>query len=83
VPLLLLVLLGYLGGLALELSQPPADAQNQRLTSWLAARQLHSGLSGYWESNVVTLTSGDRVQIREVTPRLYLGAGCAGDVRPA
>ncbi len=67
-PLLLVVLLGYVAGLALELSQPPADAQNQRLTSWLAARQLHSGLSGYWESNVVTLTSGDRVQIREVTP---------------
>jgi hypothetical protein len=67
-PLLLVVLLGYLAGLALELSQPPADAQNQRLTSWLATRHLHSGLSGYWESNVVTLTSGGRVQIREVTP---------------
>jgi hypothetical protein len=67
VPLLLLVLLGYLAGLGLELSQPPADAQNQRLTSWLAARHLRTGLSGYWESNVVTLTSGDRVQIREVT----------------
>jgi hypothetical protein len=67
-PLLLLVLLGYLAGLALELSQLPADAQNQRLTSWLAARHLHSGLSGYWESNVVTLTSGDRIRIREVTP---------------
>ena len=39
-------------------------AQNQQLTSWLAARHLHTGLSGYWESNVVTLTSGDRVQIR-------------------
>ena len=67
-PLLLLVLLGYLVGLAYELGQPPADAQNQRLTSWLLARHLHSGLSGYWESNVVTLTSGDRVQIREVVP---------------
>src|SRR5581483_479905 len=66
-PLLLLVLLGYLAGLALELSHPPADAQNQRLTSWLAARHLRTGLSGYWESNVVTLTSGDRVRIREVT----------------
>jgi hypothetical protein len=67
-PLLLLVLLGYLAGLALELSQPPADAQNQQLTSWLAARHLRTGLSGYWESNVVTLTSGDQVRIREVTP---------------
>jgi hypothetical protein len=30
------------------------------------ARHLHTGLSGYWESNVVTLTSGDQVQIRQV-----------------
>ena len=63
---LLVVLLGYLLGLAGELSHPPAAAQNQQLTSWLAARHLHTGLSGYWEANVVTLTSGDRVQIRLV-----------------
>ena len=67
-PLLLVVLLGYLAGLAREISQPPAAAQNQQLTSWLAARHLHTGLSGYWESNIVTLTSGDRVQIRQVKP---------------
>jgi hypothetical protein len=65
-PLLVVVLLGYLVGLAREISQPPAAAQNQQLTSWLLARHLHTGLSGYWESNVVTLTSGDRVQIRTV-----------------
>ncbi len=65
-PLLLLVLLGYLAGLAYEISQPPVAAQNQQLTSWLVAQHLHTGLSGYWESNVVTLTSGDRVQIRDV-----------------
>jgi hypothetical protein len=76
-PLLLVVLLGYLAGLAREISQPPVAAQNQQLTSWLAARHLHTGLSGYWESNVVTLTSGDRVQIRLVKPsggRLIAGA---------
>ncbi|HTQ92949.1 MAG TPA: hypothetical protein VMK84_25980, partial [Streptosporangiaceae bacterium] len=36
-----------------------------------------TGLSGYWESNIVTLTSGDRVQIRLVKPsggRLVAGA---------
>ena len=65
-PLLLVVLLGYLAGLAHEISQPPVAAQDQQLTSWLAARHLHTGLSGYWESNIVTLTSGDRVQIRLV-----------------
>ena len=67
-PLLLVVLLGYLVGLAHEISKPPAAAPNQQLTSWLAARHLHTGLSGYWESNIATLTSGDRVQIRQVKP---------------
>jgi hypothetical protein len=66
-PLLLAVLLGYLAGLAGEMAQPPAPAQNAQLTSWLAARHLHTGLSGYWESNIVTLTSGGRVQIRLVS----------------
>jgi hypothetical protein len=68
IPLLLVVLLGYVAGLAREISQPPVAAQNQQLTSWLEARHLHTGLSGYWESNIVTLTSGDRVQIRQVKP---------------
>jgi hypothetical protein len=67
-PLLLVVFVGYLAGLAHEVSQPPATAPTQQLTSWLLARHLHTGLSGYWESNIVTLTSGDRVQIRQVKP---------------
>jgi len=70
---LLVVLAGYLGGLGYELTQPPAPAQNHQLTSWLAAHHLSSGLSGYWEANVVTLTSGDRIHVRQLTeagPRL-------------
>ncbi len=66
VPLLVIVAVGYLAGMIYEVSQPGAPAQNQRLEAWLAARHLHTGLSGYWESNVVTLTSGNRVQIRQV-----------------
>jgi hypothetical protein len=68
-PLLLVVLVGYVAGLAHEVSKPPAVAPTQQLTSWLLARHLHTGLSGYWESNIVTLTSGDRVQIRQLKPR--------------
>jgi hypothetical protein len=67
-PLVVVVLAGYLAGLAHEVSKPPAAAPSQQLTSWLLARHLHTGLSGYWESNIVTLTSGDRVQIRQVKP---------------
>ncbi|HEV2450484.1 MAG TPA: hypothetical protein VGS62_00980 [Streptosporangiaceae bacterium] len=66
VPLLLVVSVGYLIGLAHEAVQPQVPAQNQRLVSWLAQHHLHTGLSGYWESNVVTLTSGNRIQIRAV-----------------
>jgi hypothetical protein len=71
VPLLTIVAAGYLAGTIYEVSQPAAPPQNQQLETWLAARHLHTGLSGYWESNVVTLTSGNRVQIRQVvvTPR--------------
>jgi hypothetical protein len=60
---LLVVLAGYLAGFGYELAQPPPP-QNHQLTSWLAAHHLDSGLSGYWEANVVTLTSGDRVRVR-------------------
>ncbi len=67
VPVLAVVLAGYLAGLAHEVSQPAVPAQGQQLTSWLEARHLHGGLSGYWESNVVTLTSGNRVQVRVVS----------------
>jgi len=66
--LVVVVLLGYPAGLVREISQPPSAAQNQQLVAWLTARHLDTGLSGYWESNVVTLTSGDRVRIRAVTP---------------
>jgi hypothetical protein len=64
---LLVVLAGYLGGLGYELTQPAVPAQNHQLTSWLETRHLSSGLSGYWEANVVTLTSGDRIRVRPLT----------------
>jgi hypothetical protein len=73
VPLLAGFLLGYLLGLAGEIGQPSVAAQDQQITSWLAARHLHTGLSGYWESNVVTLASGDQVQIRLVNVSYRLG----------
>ncbi len=66
-PVLLVVLAGYLAGLGSELAQPPVRAQNHQLTSWLAGHHLSSGLSGYWEANVVTLTSGDRIRVRPLT----------------
>jgi hypothetical protein len=57
------VLLGYLAGLGYELATPPEPAQNQQIASWLEAHHFHSGLSGYWQSSVITLTTGYRVRV--------------------
>jgi hypothetical protein len=65
-PLLGAVLVAYLAGLGLEISKPPAPPQAWQLTSWLEHHPMGTGLSGYWEANVVTLTSGDRVAVRVV-----------------
>jgi hypothetical protein len=64
--LLVLAGTGYLAGLVHEALQPAVPAQNAALPSWLAAHHLTDGLSGYWEANVVTLASGNRVRIRRV-----------------
>jgi hypothetical protein len=66
VPVLGVVFCGYLAGLGWELSHPSVPAQNQQLTSWLQAHHLGTGLSGYWASNVVTVTSGEQVSVRPI-----------------
>jgi hypothetical protein len=63
VPVLCVVLLGYLGGLAYELSQPRVPAQNAQLASWLEGHHLRYGLSGYWAGNIVTLSTQEQVRI--------------------
>jgi hypothetical protein len=63
---LVVVLLGYAAGLGLEISKPEVPAQASQLGSWLEAHHLTTGLSGSWPSNVVTLTTGERVNIRPV-----------------
>lgn len=68
VPVLGLVLAGYVAGLATELTVPAAPPENSQLTAWLIRHPLGgAGLSGYWQSNVVTLTSRQRVLIRPVS----------------
>jgi hypothetical protein len=41
-------------------------SSEQRLAGWLEARHLNDGLAGYWQSNAVTLFSGDKVRVRLV-----------------
>jgi hypothetical protein len=63
VPVLAVVLCGYLAGFGYEVRQPVLPAQNQQLVSWLEDHDLHYGLSGYWAANAVTLASGEQVRI--------------------
>ncbi|MGH3169968.1 MAG: hypothetical protein ACRDN0_29310 [Trebonia sp.] len=57
---------GYTAGLVHEITSPIPPTPAQRLATWLSAHDLHDGLSGYWEANVTTLTSGGQVRIRLV-----------------
>jgi hypothetical protein len=60
----ILVLIGYAAGLGWETTQPALPAANTTLATWLADHHLTYGLSGYWTSSVVTLNSGNKVQVR-------------------
>jgi len=60
---------GYAAGLGLELTAPTAPPMAAQLTAWLESHPLGTGLSGYWEGSVVTLTSGGRVAVRPVIAR--------------
>jgi hypothetical protein len=64
---LIVIGIGYLGGLGLELTAPAAPPQDAALTAWLESHRLAgAGLGGYWQASVVTLTSGGAVAIRPI-----------------
>src|SRR5580704_2722764 len=58
------VLVGYLGGLAHEVTQPSSPPAFARVASWLQAHHLRYGLGGYWESSIVTVQTGGQVNVR-------------------
>jgi hypothetical protein len=60
----LVVLLGYLGGLAHDVVQPASPTAFARVASWLQAHHLRYGLGGYWESSIVTVQTGGQVEVR-------------------
>jgi hypothetical protein len=69
VPVLGVVLAGYVAGLGVELTAPSAPPQNAPLAGWLSEHDLGTGLSAYWAANVVTLTSGGKAVIRPVAAK--------------
>ena len=58
------VLAGYLGGLAHDVAQPESPAAFSRVAAWLQAHHLTYGLGGYWESSIVTVQTGEQVRVR-------------------
>jgi len=47
-------------------ARPAVAAPTVSLSAWLEAHGLTYGLAGYWSSSIVTLQSGNRVQVRAV-----------------
>ena len=60
----MVVLLGYLGGLAHDAAQPASPPAFARVASWLQAHHLRYGLGGYWESSIVTVQTDGQVEVR-------------------
>jgi len=67
-PLMGVVLLGYLAALGYGAVQPPAPTANQQLADWLVAHHLEYGLSAYWQGSNITVITGQRAQIRPIQP---------------
>ena len=65
-PLLVVVLLGYVSALGYAVVQPPAPSSYQQLADWLVARHFRDGLAAYWQASVTTLSSQGRVQVSPV-----------------
>ena len=57
--------------LAAAATRPPMSPATAPLAAWLEAHGLTYGIAGYWDASIVTLQSGNRVQIRAVD--LYPG----------
>jgi hypothetical protein len=65
-PVLGVVLAGYLCSLGRVVTLPAQPAEGAELAPWLAAHHLDYGLAGYWNANVTTLDTGGSVVLRSV-----------------
>ncbi|NUP45902.1 MAG: hypothetical protein HOW97_01095 [Catenulispora sp.] len=52
--------------LTVHATAPRAKPEAQDVSSWLLAHKFHHGLGGYWRASIITMTTGDRVQVRGV-----------------
>jgi hypothetical protein len=77
-PALAVMLACYTAFLGFDTAQPQVAAHDQALADWLVAHDFKTGLSTYFESNITTLDSGNRVHLlgvswgaHESVPRIY------------
>ncbi len=68
-PALSVVLLGYLLSLGYVAAHRPVPPQDQQLTDWLSAHRFHYGLGASWLGSVVTISSGETVELRPMAVR--------------
>jgi hypothetical protein len=57
---------GYLASLGYAVAQPSAPSANAQLAAFLAEHHLTDGISGYWQSSIVTVGSDGAVTVRAV-----------------
>jgi hypothetical protein len=62
------LLAGYAASLGYAAAQPAVPPANSELAEFLAAHHLSDGVSGYWQSSIVTVQSGGAVTIRALLP---------------
>jgi hypothetical protein len=61
-----LLAIGALLPLTVAAAQPAAAVPTASLSAWLKGHGLTYGLAGYWDSSVITLMTGNQVQVRAV-----------------
>ena len=61
---------GYLASLGYAAAQPSVPPANAQLATFLAEHHLTNGISGYWQSSIVTVGSDGAVAVRAVQPSL-------------
>jgi hypothetical protein len=62
------LLAGYAASLGYAAAQPAVPPANSELARFLAAHHLSDGVSGYWQSSIVTVQSGGAVTVRALLP---------------
>ena len=61
---------GYLASLGYAAAQPSVPPTQAQLATFLAEHHLTDGISGYWQSSIVTVGSNGAVAVRAVQPSL-------------